>query len=96
MLRCFAQAACDALFLKFGVGVSAPCDEKAAFGLVGHSSDVPFTPLERKVTTRVAAAQKRMMQKLISRPGLCQMKLSLKPRLMKPFDSLQSVGGATH
>jgi hypothetical protein len=57
MLRCFVEAACDALLLKIWAGVSAPCNEKAAFGLVGLLSDVPFTPLEKKVTTCVAAAQ---------------------------------------
>ncbi len=51
------EAACDALLLKIWAGVSAPCNEKAAFGLVGLLSDVPFTPLEKKVTTCVAAAQ---------------------------------------
>ena len=57
MLQCFAQVACDATLLKFWVVSSAACSEMAPLGLVGLTSDVPFTPLEQKASTRVSAAQ---------------------------------------
>ena len=57
MLRCFAQAACDAILLKLQVVTPAARGVKAPHSLAGLSSDVPFTPPEQKASTRVAAAQ---------------------------------------
>ena len=57
MLRCFAQAACEAILLKLQVVTPAAGGVKAPHSLAGLSSNVPFTPLEQKTSTRVAAAQ---------------------------------------
>jgi hypothetical protein len=57
MLRCFYQAACEAILLKFEDGVSPVGFEKSSHGQVGCTTDIPFTPLEDKATTRIAAAQ---------------------------------------
>jgi hypothetical protein len=57
MLRCFVQAVCDAILQKFQVGPISTQLDGPSNGLKGLTADVPFSPLEEKATTRVAAAQ---------------------------------------
>jgi hypothetical protein len=58
MLRCFVQSVCDAILLKLHSGNEEGPDEQVlTAGSRGFTSDIPFSPLEAKATTRVAAAQ---------------------------------------
>ncbi len=57
MLRCFVQAVCDAILLDFYNGAVHLPEQEPRSGTKGFTSDIPFSPLEAKVTTRVAAAQ---------------------------------------
>ncbi len=57
MLRYFAQTVCDALLLRLQPSHLLALDVDRSKGLAGFTHDVPFLPLEDKVTTRVAAAQ---------------------------------------
>ncbi len=57
MLRAFAQLVREAILLKLDDRRSEGSNKKVACGCVGLTSNVPFTPLEEKATTRVAAAQ---------------------------------------
>jgi hypothetical protein len=58
MLRCFVQSICDAILLKRHSGhEEVPDKQVLTAGSRGFSSDIPFSPLEAKATTRVAAAQ---------------------------------------
>jgi hypothetical protein len=57
MLRAFVQAVCNAILLKFYSGAEQPPDPICRMTMKGVTSQVPFSPLEAKVTTRVSAAQ---------------------------------------
>jgi hypothetical protein len=57
MLRCFAQAACNAILMKGEVDVTREFTVEPRPGDTGFTTDVPYTPLEEKATTRIAAAQ---------------------------------------
>jgi hypothetical protein len=57
MLQHFVQAVCDAILLDFYNGAVHPPEQEPRSGTKGFVSDIPFSPLEAKVTTRVAAAQ---------------------------------------
>jgi hypothetical protein len=57
MLRCFAQSVFDAVLLRLGGRHSGDVNKLASGSLPGFTRDVPFSPLEEKVSTRVAAAQ---------------------------------------
>jgi hypothetical protein len=57
MLRCFAQVVCDSILQKFQGGLPSTQPDKVPDGLKGLTCDVPFSPLEEKATTLVAAAQ---------------------------------------
>ncbi len=57
MLQCFVQAVCNAILLDFYNGAVHPPEQEPRSGTKGFTSDILFSPLEAKVTTRVAAAQ---------------------------------------
>ncbi len=57
MLRCFARSVFDAVLLRLGSRHSGDVNKLASSSLLGFTRDVPFSPLEEKVSTRVAAAQ---------------------------------------
>jgi hypothetical protein len=54
MLRAFVQAVCNAILFS---GAEQPPDPIFEMTMKGVTSEVPFSPLEAKVTTRVSAAQ---------------------------------------
>ena len=58
MLRRFVQAACDAILLNFYNAGGQDLTDHTPFRYTkGLTCDIPFSPLEDKVTTRVGAAQ---------------------------------------
>jgi hypothetical protein len=57
MLRAFVQAVCNAILLRFYSRAEQPSDPSPGVIMKGFTADVPFSPLEAKVTTRVSAAQ---------------------------------------
>jgi hypothetical protein len=59
MLRSFAQTFCDAILRRLQGGriTSEQGEESESDGLNGLTRDIPFSPLEQKATTRIAAAQ---------------------------------------
>ena len=57
MLRHFAQTVCDAVLLRLQPPPPQASDVERSTGLVSFTRDVPFSPLEDKVTTCVMVAQ---------------------------------------
>ncbi len=57
MLWCFAQAACDAILLKLHTCFEELPEVEVQASSRGLMSNIPFSPLEEKATTRVTAAQ---------------------------------------
>jgi hypothetical protein len=57
MLRHFVQAVWDAILLNFYNGAQHLSEQVPRVGIKGFTSEIPFSPLEAKVTTRVATAQ---------------------------------------
>jgi hypothetical protein len=54
----FAQSVCDAILLKLHSGnEEGPDKPEPTAGSRGFTLDIPFSPLEAKATTRVAATQ---------------------------------------
>ena len=57
MLRSFAQAVFDAILLKLHTSIEEPPEAEVQASSRGFMSNIPFSPLEKKATTRVTAAQ---------------------------------------
>ena len=57
MLRHFVQAVCDAILLESHTTAVHPPESDPRTSTKGFTSDIPFSPLKAKVTTRVTAAQ---------------------------------------
>ena len=91
MLRHFVQAVCDAILLESHSTAVHPPESDPRTSTKGFTSDIPFSPLKAKVTTRVTAAQTDFAEVDLTGPPLWRQRW--RPTHESYFGGLQFDGG---